>query len=137
MDLSDLQAVAKSAAPAPRVATETVTEAPPVATPRRVATKRPAATTEPKPVTQPAVANEVATATEARPPVRTTVDLQFEEYREFLKWCAVAADELGRPRVPGQEVMRVLVRRLVADDRLGRQITGDLKKHAGKLSNKF
>lgn len=143
VELGDLKAAMDSGVPAPRAVVKEALEpvAPvatveaepePVATPtRRAATKRSVATTAPEPVV------EVATAKRDRPPVRTTVDLPHEDHRAFLKWCADAADELGRPRVHGQEVMRVLVRRLMADERLARQITGDLKKHAGKLSSKY
>jgi hypothetical protein len=102
--------------------------------------RRPPVATAPAPREAPAtVAEPVATATSEpdRKPVRTTVDLRPEEYEAFLEWCAAVAKDAGRPRVHGQQVMRVLVRRLLTDQRLARQVAADIKKHAGQLNSTY
>lgn len=59
-------------------------------------------------------------------PVRITTDLPPVDHRELVRWCANAAAELGRPRVHGQEVVRALVARLLADPTLAAAVLDDL-----------
>lgn len=59
-------------------------------------------------------------------PIRITVDLPVGQHSALLQWCLDAAPQLGRGRVPGQQVMRALVARLLTDERLSRQIIADL-----------
>lgn len=101
----------------------------------------PAVATPPAPREAPAMATpDRPVAIENDPerrPVRTTVDLRADEYDAFVDWCAATAREVGRPRVHGQQVIRILVRRLMTDRRLAKQVTADLKKHAGQLHNEY
>jgi len=59
-------------------------------------------------------------------PVRRTVDLPPHQHAQLSTWCAETAQELGRSRVTGQEVLRALVARLLTDETLARKIRQDL-----------
>ncbi len=65
----------------------------------------------------------------AAKPVRLTVDLTPELHAQLQRWCTDAAPEVGRPRVAGQQVLRALIGRLLADHGLARQITLDLRQN--------
>lgn len=58
--------------------------------------------------------------------VRHTVDLGAADHRDLRRWCDDTADELGRSRVSGQEVMAALVGRLLRDGALSAAIRQDL-----------
>lgn len=55
--------------------------------------------------------------------VRRTVDLSPTAHRALDAWQSRAADRLGLARVTGQEVLAVLVDRLLNDDELAEQVT--------------
>lgn len=59
-------------------------------------------------------------------PVRVTVDLAPAEHAALVQWCAQTALDLGRPRVPNQAVLRVLVERLTRDPALAEEIRQQL-----------
>lgn len=61
-------------------------------------------------------------------PVRSTVDLAPVQHAQFKAWCAETAGEIGRTRVTTQDVMKVLVRRLLTDETLARKIRADLRE---------
>ncbi len=61
--------------------------------------------------------------------VRRTVDLGPADHRSLQAWCTDAAEELGRARVTGQDVLSALVARLVRDGELSTAIRGDLRAH--------
>jgi hypothetical protein len=44
------------------------------------------------------------------------------DHRQFVRWCANTAEELGLARVTGQDVLTVLVRTLLTDDMLADQV---------------
>lgn len=79
-----------------------------------VETAPPPATTRGRPVT----------------PIRSTMDLQPDEHARFLKWAVDASTSTGRS-VQGQNVLRALVRRLIDDPDLTRQILDDLEHGRG------
>jgi hypothetical protein len=54
---------------------------------------------------------------------RRTVDLSAATHRALDIWQREAADRLGVARVTGQEVLTALIDQLLADPRLGAQIT--------------
>lgn len=60
-------------------------------------------------------------------PVRRSVDLSPSYHAQLTRWCAETADEIGATRVTGQDVMRALVARLLADEALARRIRADLR----------
>jgi len=55
--------------------------------------------------------------------VRRTVDLSPTAHRALDAWQSHAADRLGLARVTGQEVLAVLVDRLLNDAELAEQVT--------------
>lgn len=59
-------------------------------------------------------------------PVRITVDLPPAEHQALARLALDAAGRLGLGRVHGQEVVRALVRRLLADPELKAQIITDV-----------
>lgn len=63
-------------------------------------------------------------------PVRITVDLPPGRHAALQQWCLDAAVGVGQLRVHGQQVMRALIRRLLTDERLSRQIIADLRRPA-------
>lgn len=60
-------------------------------------------------------------------PVRSTVDLAPARHAALKSWCGETAVEIGRSRVTTQDVMRVLVARLLTDETFARQIRDDLR----------
>jgi hypothetical protein len=63
-------------------------------------------------------------------PVRMTVDLSPDLHARFAQWCAETAPELGRASLPGVEVVRQLLGRLLADEDLRRSVVEDLRRDA-------
>lgn len=74
------------------------------------------------PVVDPEASQEPAAPVAARPPaverkaVRVTVDLAPALYQDFEDWRRDAARELGRTRVKSVDVIRILLRELMASD---------------------
>lgn len=58
--------------------------------------------------------------------VRRTVDLTAHQHDQLNVWCNDAARELGRARVAGQDVLRALIKRLLADEALAADVRADL-----------
>lgn len=61
-------------------------------------------------------------------PIRTTVDLPPAEHQALARLALDAASRLGLGRVHGQEIVRALVRRLLADPELQAQIIRDISE---------
>jgi hypothetical protein len=59
-------------------------------------------------------------------PVRRAVMLAHSEHLALSEWCRATATELGLSRVTGQDVLRMLVVRLLTDPTLARQLREDL-----------
>lgn len=70
-------------------------------------------------------------------PVRRTVDLSAAHHAALDQWCGETAQQLGRARVTGQDVLRTLVARLLTDETLARKIRQDLAddQKMEKISN--
>lgn len=60
-------------------------------------------------------------------PVRRSVDLSPAYHARLTQWCRDTAEEIGATRVTGQDVIRALVARLLADQNLSRRIRADLR----------
>lgn len=58
--------------------------------------------------------------------VRRTVDLSPADHREFVRWCAGAAEDLGAARVTGQDVFTVLLRLMLTDTALAERVKARL-----------
>jgi hypothetical protein len=58
--------------------------------------------------------------------VRRSVDLSLPQNAKLTEWCNETAVQFGTARVTGQDVLRALVRRLLTDATLGREIRADL-----------
>ena len=58
--------------------------------------------------------------------MRRTVDLSAARHAALTRWCQITAVQLGTARVTGQDVLSALVRRLLTDDTLAREIREDL-----------
>lgn len=61
-------------------------------------------------------------------PIKVSLELAPELHAEFVRWCMDAARELGRGRVNSTEPLRVLVRRLLADEELSRVVMEALRR---------
>lgn len=85
---------------------------------------------EERPAQEPATRSEQRRrpAVERVRPVKVSLELAPELHAEFLRWCMDAARELGRGRVNGTEPLRVLVRRLLADDDLAAEVRDALRQ---------
>lgn len=59
------------------------------------------------------------------------MDLPPDEHAEFLKWAVDASHTVGTS-VRGQNVLRAMVRRLLADKEFAAQIRRDLADGKGK-----
>lgn len=59
-------------------------------------------------------------------PVRRTVDLPPVHHQKLATWCSETAVELGVARITGQDVLRLLVARLLTDETLARKLRTDL-----------
>jgi len=55
-------------------------------------------------------------------PIRLTLDLAPVQHREFTRWCADAAYELGLSKVPATAVIRLLIGQLASDPELAARI---------------
>lgn len=82
---------------------------------------------KPTPAAPSAKADPVALPARPPKPVRLTLDLPPDRHAELVRWCLDAAPGVGTPRVPGQQVLRALLTRLLTDDELSRQIIADLR----------
>ncbi len=60
-------------------------------------------------------------------PVRLSVDIAPRDHVELVRLTVAAAEELGVARVHGQEVVRAVLRRLLADPALQRQVLDDVR----------
>lgn len=60
--------------------------------------------------------------------VKSSIHLAPELHREFTSWCLDAAHELGRGRVNGSDVVRVLLRRLLADEAVQADVIEALRR---------
>lgn len=58
--------------------------------------------------------------------VRRTVDLSPNDHARLNTWQGQAAQQLGRARVSGQDVLEALVKRLLTDESLARQIRQEI-----------
>lgn len=100
----------------------------------RLAAQRHASTVDPeqpeettlgeRPVARPAEAE--------RKNVRLTVDLAPLLYDDFEDWRRQAARELGRGRVKSVDVVRELLRQVMADAALSRQVIDALRREGGR-----
>lgn len=63
-----------------------------------------------------------------RDDVRITVDLKPLLYRTLTRWCADAADELGKARIPAAEVIRALIVELDESDELAAVVLRRLRE---------
>lgn len=61
-------------------------------------------------------------------PVRITLDLAPNLYDSFGDWNRRAARQIGVGRITGAETLRVLLRRLLADDQLAASVLDDLRR---------
>jgi hypothetical protein len=57
------------------------------------------------------------------------VMLPYSEHTGLSEWCRATADELGLSRITGQEVLRMLVTRLLTDPTMASQLRADLAAH--------
>jgi len=55
-------------------------------------------------------------------PIRLTLDLSPVQHREFTRWCADAAYELGLSKVPATSVIRLLIGQLASDPELAARV---------------
>jgi len=86
-----------------------------------------ATATHPRPAGQKPPGQPVELPARAPKPVRLTLDLSPDRHADLVRWCLDAAPAVGTPRVPGQQVLRALLTRLLTDDQLSRQIIADLR----------
>lgn len=77
--------------------------------------------------TRSSVPTEVRAPSEIRVrPVRLTLDVAPADHAALARWSLDASAELGRARVAGQELMRALLRRALADPELRRLVVDDI-----------
>jgi hypothetical protein len=89
---------------------------------QRAAERRAAASPVVKPVDRPVQRTK---------PVRMTLDLAPDLHARFARWCTETAPKLGeRANLPGVEVVRLLLGRLLADEDLQRSVIEDLRRDA-------
>lgn len=62
-------------------------------------------------------------------PVRLTVDVAPTEHTELIQLTMQAAATLGAARVPGQELVRALIRRYLGDPQLQQLVLRDVAEH--------
>jgi hypothetical protein len=60
-------------------------------------------------------------------PVRVSLDLAPQLYRDLSDWNGRTADSLGRSRITHADTLRVLVRRLLNDPDLAASVVEDLR----------
>lgn len=60
-------------------------------------------------------------------PVRVSLDLAPQLYRDLSDWNGQTADALGRSRITHADTLRVLVRRLLNDPELAASVVNDLR----------
>lgn len=59
-------------------------------------------------------------------PVRLTVDIPPADHAALVRLAVDAATQLGATRVPGQELVRALIHRMLSDPQLQQQIVADV-----------
>jgi hypothetical protein len=60
-------------------------------------------------------------------PVRISLDLAPQLYRDLTEWNGQTADALGRSRITHADTLRSLVRRLLNDPELAASVVDDLR----------
>lgn len=60
--------------------------------------------------------------------VRQSVDMDPADHAEFVQWAAGAGPQLGRSRIPTAEIIRLLIKRLMAEEGLQAKIIEDLRQ---------
>ncbi len=61
-------------------------------------------------------------------PVKVSLELAPELHADLTRWCLDAAGKLGRGRVNSTEPLRILVRRLLTDEHLQREVLAALRQ---------
>lgn len=61
-------------------------------------------------------------------PVRVTLNMPPELFRQLRAWCEFAADELDRPRVSVQDALRAMVCAGVADAQPSSPVLAELRR---------
>lgn len=61
-------------------------------------------------------------------PVRITLDLAPTLYDSFGDWNRQAARQMGVGRITGADTLRILLRRLLADEQLAAAVLDDLRR---------
>jgi hypothetical protein len=79
------------------------------------------------PTAEPVPSPVAAPAVRAKP-VRMTLDLSPDLHMRFTRWCGETAPEPSRANLPGVEVMRQLLGRLLVDKDLQRWVIEDLRR---------
>lgn len=74
---------------------------------------------------------DLRNAPPARPPkpVRVTLNIPPELYRELRKWTNSAADEIGAPQVSQQDAMRAMLTAAVLDQSIGLVVLDLLRRN--------
>jgi hypothetical protein len=62
-------------------------------------------------------------------PVRRTVMLPYSEHVGLSEWCEATAADFGLSRITGQDVLRMLVVRLLSDPSRANELRTDLTAH--------
>lgn len=79
------------------------------------------------PAVEPVPSAVVASVVRAKP-VRMTLDLSPDLHARFAQWCVETAPDLGRANLPGVEVVRQLLARLLDDEAMQRSVIDDLRQ---------
>jgi len=60
-------------------------------------------------------------------PIRVTLDLAPSLYADFGGWTTATARQLGKPKIPSVDVLRILVRELLHDETLQVKVVAALQ----------